>query len=96
MSFVHTLNLAEKFANRMGDSTLANKYASTRSAIEATLDGHWTGSYFTESSNRQKDGAVIHALNSFPEKYGYTDAKVASTIKTLAQTFCLEYQINQD
>lgn len=50
----------------------------------------------TESSNRQKDGAVIHALTSFPEKYGYTDAKVASTIKVLAQTFCLEYQINQD
>ena len=52
MAFVHTLGLAEKFATRMGDSTLASKYSSTRASIEATLDGHYTGSFFTESSNR--------------------------------------------
>ena len=95
MAFAYTLGLAEKFAKRMGDSALASKYASTKATIESTLDSHWTGTFMTESSNRQKDGSVLHAFTSFPGKYSYTDSKIASTIKAYAQTFCLEYQINQ-
>jgi hypothetical protein len=41
----------------------------------------------TESSNRQKDGAVIHAFSSF-DGYSMTDQKVAKTISTLSLTFC--------
>jgi len=48
----------------------------------------------TESDNRQKDTAVIHAFSSF-DIISLTDDRVAKTIKTLALTFCSEYQINQ-
>ncbi len=48
-----------------------------------------------ESQNRQKDGAVIHSFSSFPGKYSWIDSKVSATIRTLAMTFCLEYQLNQ-
>lgn len=58
------------------------------------MSGHWTGTFVTESDNRQKDSAVIHAFSSF-DVYPLTDDKVAKTIKTLALTFCSEYQINQ-
>lgn len=49
-----------------------------------------------EAQNRQQDGAVIHAFNSFPGYYSWTDSKVAATISKYAKTFCLEYPINQD
>ncbi len=58
------------------------------------MNSHWTGAFVTESDNRQKDSAVIHAFSSF-NVYPLTDDKVAKTIKTLALTFCSEYQINQ-
>lgn len=58
------------------------------------MNNHWTGTFVTESDNRQKDSAVIHAFSSF-NIYPLTDDKVAKTIKTLALTFCSEYQINQ-
>ena len=48
----------------------------------------------TESSNRQKDSAVIHSFSSFGA-YSLTDDKVAKTINTLALTFCIEYPLNQ-
>jgi hypothetical protein len=41
----------------------------------------------TESSNRLKDGAVIHAFSSF-DAYAFTDQKIAKTIQVLAYTFC--------
>ena len=48
----------------------------------------------TESSNREKDGAVVHAFSSF-DVLPITDEKVAKTMKVLANTFCNEYAINQ-
>lgn len=48
----------------------------------------------TESENRQRDSAVIHAFSSF-EAFSLTDDKVTKTIKELVQTFCSEYSINQ-
>jgi glucoamylase len=47
-----------------------------------------------ESTNREKDTAVIHAFSSF-DVYSLTDSKVAKTIQVLTQTFCSEYAINQ-
>ena len=49
----------------------------------------------TQSVNRQKDGAVIHTFSSFGT-HSITDEKVAKTMKVLAQTFCLEYALNQE
>lgn len=46
-------------------------------------------------TNRQQDGAVIHAFSSFPGYYSWTDSKVSSTIRKYAKTFCDEYPINQ-
>lgn len=88
MSFHYTLGLANKFFNDMGDSSYASKCSSTRSAIQQTLDGHWTGTFMTESSGRQKDTAVIHAFSSFDDAYPITDSKVAKTINVLGMTFC--------
>jgi glucoamylase len=92
--YVYALNMCEQLFNKIGDSSFAARCSSTKSAISATLSGHWTGSFVTESDNRQKDTAVIHAFSSF-DVYSLTDDKVAKTIKTLAMTFCSEYSINQ-
>lgn len=73
---------------------MVSKCSSTRQQISNTLNNHWTGTFITESDNRQKDSAVIHAFSSF-DVFPLTDDKVAKTIKTLALTFCSEYQINQ-
>ena len=93
-SYVYSLTLCEQLFNKLGDSAFASKCSSTKSAVQATLSGHWTGTFVTESENRQKDTSVIHAFSSF-EVYPLTDDKVSKTIKTLALTFCSEYAINQ-
>ncbi len=94
MSFYYALDSASKLFNKIGDSSYASRCDSTKASVKNTLEGHWTGSFMTESSNRQKDGAVIHAFSSF-NAYPITDQKVAKTIQTLALTFCNEYSINQ-
>lgn len=94
MGFRYALDYAAAFAKRMGDSDLATKYSNTASAIKATLDGHWTGSFMAESTNRQKDASVTHAFASFPGVYAPTDSKVAGTIKALNMLFCLQNPIN--
>lgn len=93
-SFYYSFSLCETLFSKLGDSSYASKCSSTKSAIRATLDSHWTGSWMTESTSRPKDGAVVHAFSSFGA-YAITDEKVAKTMKTLAQTFCGEYSINQ-
>lgn len=94
MGFYHTMDIGAKLFTRVLDSAYAARCDSTKAAIRNTLDNHWTGSYFYESTNRLKDGAVIHALSSF-NAYSITDQKVAKTIQTLGLTFCNEYPINQ-
>jgi glucoamylase len=94
MGYVYTMDLASKFFKKVDDASYASKCESTKSAVSATLDSHWTGDYMYESSNRKLDGATLHAFSSF-EAYSFTDAKIAKTIKTLGLTFCQEYQINQ-
>ena len=93
-AFVYTLNLCEKLFNTLGDSSTASRCASTKSSVSNTLDGHWTGSFMKESTNREKDGSVVHAFSSFGT-HSITDEKVAKTMKVLANTFCSEYAINQ-
>lgn len=93
-SFYYTLGLCESLFNKLGDSSYASKCSSTKASIKPTLDAHWTGSFVSESTNRQKDGSVVHAFSSF-EVYSITDEKVAKTMKVLGQTFCSEYALNQ-
>ena len=93
-AFVYALDLCEKVFNKIGDSSYASKCAATKSSVKPTLDAHWTGTFMKESSNREKDGSVVHAFSSFGA-YPITDEKVAKTMKVLANTFCLEYSINQ-
>ena len=87
MSYVYTFKQCEALFNSLGDSSYASRCSSAGSSVQATLNGHWTGAFMTESSNRQKDSSVIHAFSSF-EAYPITDSKVAQTIKVLALTFC--------
>lgn len=87
MSYVYSLTTGSKLYTKLGDSSSASRCDSTLSAVKTTLDGHWTGYFMTESSNRQKDTATVHAFSSF-EGYSITDEKVAKTIQTLAITFC--------
>ena len=93
-AFVYALDLCEKIFNKLGDSSYASQCSSTKSSVRPTLDAHWTGSFMKESSNREKDGAVVHAFSSFGA-YPITDEKVAKTMSVLATTFCSEYQLNQ-
>ena len=86
-SFVHALTKCESVFNALGDSSYASKCASAKSTVRASLDAHWTGSFMTESANRQKDGSVVHAFSSFGA-YEITDEKVAKTMQVLALTFC--------
>lgn len=94
MSYVYTFKKCQDIFTRLGDSSYASRCSSTGSSVQATLDGHWTGSFMKESDNRPRDGAVIHAFSSF-EAYPITDNKVTQTIKELSQSFCSEYSINQ-
>ena len=93
-SYVYTLNLCSQFFSTHGDSGLAGRCSSVKAEVQASLDGHWTGTFLKESTNREKDSAVTHALSSF-DVYSLTDNKVTSTIQVLSQTFCNEYAINQ-
>jgi len=92
MSQAYSLRGAADFADLIGQS--GDQYRSKAAEIEATLDGHWNGNYLWESSNREKDGAVIHAVTTFGGKYGPTSKEAASTIAAYNTAFCLEWKIN--
>lgn len=94
MSYYYAMDIAAKLFRKIGDSSYAARCDATKLAVKSTLENHWTGSFMMESTNRQRDGAVIHAFSSF-EAYSITDLKVAKTIQTLGLAFCNEYPINQ-
>lgn len=98
MSFQHALNLAAAFATRMGDQASAARYNSAKTQIQNTLSGHWTGTFMMESSNREKDSAVIHAFSSLNVSnfFAQDSPYVAGTVNTLNQLFCSTFQVNQD
>lgn len=88
------------FAEKQGDSASANNYRSTAEALSSKLANHWNGEFIFESSNRQKDGAVIVGFNdgfdASDSAYAPTGLQVASTVKTYNEAFCAEYSINQN
>lgn len=85
-------------AEKMGDSSSASQYRQAAADIQATLSGHWTGTFVKESDGRQMDSAVISAFNegfSSDTVFPPTDAQVASTVTTLNNLFCHQFAINQ-
>ena len=93
MSHVYSLRNSADFAKLIGES--GDQYRNKADEIENSLDVHWNGEYLSQSSNRDKDGAVIHAVTTFGGKYGPLSKEVASTISNYNTAFCLEYKINQ-
>lgn len=84
-----------ELATHFGDSDAAAKYTATAEIIKPTIFEHWNGTYVIESTNREKDSAVIHAMVELNEGlYDYTGKEVAGTINTLNLLFCSEYSIN--
>ena len=90
--------IGSTFAQSMGDSASAATYAATAKSIDTALAVHWTGTFVTESSNRQRDGAVFVGFNdgfhASDGRYAPTSVEVASTMNVLNTAFCSEYSIN--
>lgn len=79
----------------MGDEAAASKYKSTAETIKPTVLAHWNGEYVYESTNREKDSAVVHAFVELNlDLFDMTGKEVAGTINTLNKLFCNEYNIN--
>lgn len=95
MSFYQALTWGSELAETMGDSAASSKYKATAETIKPTIFEHWNGTYVIESTNREKDSAVIHAMVELNEGlYDMTGKEVAGTINTLNLLFCSEYTIN--
>eukprot|EP01089_Gocevia_fonbrunei_P016118 TRINITY_DN4924_c0_g1_i1.p1 TRINITY_DN4924_c0_g1~~TRINITY_DN4924_c0_g1_i1.p1 ORF type:complete len:526 (-),score=98.74 TRINITY_DN4924_c0_g1_i1:46-1623(-) len=98
LNFKHALVLGSVFAQLMGDTSSASRYATAATAINSTLAAHFNGQYVLESTNRPQDAAVILAFNdgyTGDGMFSPTDSRVAATISSYNNLFCSEYPINQ-
>lgn len=92
MAFYQSLTWGSELATKMGDSSSSSKYSSTAETIKPTIYEHWNGTYLFESTNREKDSAVVHALVELNEGlFDITGKETAGTINTLNKLFCSEY-----
>eukprot|EP01059_Diplonema_ambulator_P037065 TRINITY_DN9610_c0_g1_i1.p1 TRINITY_DN9610_c0_g1~~TRINITY_DN9610_c0_g1_i1.p1 ORF type:complete len:491 (+),score=156.57 TRINITY_DN9610_c0_g1_i1:35-1507(+) len=99
MAYVHALTEGAALLVKLGQSSTAATYTSTASTIRATLANHWNGNYYYESTNREVDGSVIHAIVSFggnDTDLGPLSDKAASTLAHYEQVFCSQYPINNN
>eukprot|EP00052_Salpingoeca_macrocollata_P003348 m.35368 g.35368 ORF g.35368 m.35368 type:complete len:459 (+) comp13237_c0_seq2:1233-2609(+) len=97
MNHRRALLLGAQFAQSMGDSQAAATYTNAAQDITSNLPSHWTGQFIMESQNRQKDAAVICALNNGyagDGVFGPTDSRVAATISAYNDLFFNAYPIN--
>lgn len=79
-------------ADKLGKSDLSATYKATAEEIKPTIYEHWNGTYVFESTNREKDSAVVHAFVELNEGlFDITGKEVAGTIETLNKLFCYEY-----
>ena len=78
------LLMGAAFATQMGDSASASTYTSAAQTISNAIDStFWTGTFYMEANNRQKDAAVILAFNRGFNGDTYLspiDPKIASTV----------------
>ena len=75
----------------------ASRYTSVANQLLDQIKGHYQNDFIFEEANRQKDGAVICALNDGYNDDGVFSAssqEVASTINIYNQAFHSEYPIN--
>jgi glucoamylase len=92
------LYMGADLARRLGDSYSADRFARAANDISNQISSHWNGQFIYESQNRQKDTAVIIALNEAymnDTLFAPSSFYVASTIKTFNDLFQGAYYINQ-
>jgi len=96
-NFQNALLEGSIFAAKMGDSNSSQKYKEAANNVGKTLSAHYNQQFVYESTNRQKDAAVIIAFNEGYSGglFGPTSVEVAATIKSYNTLFCTQYQINQ-
>jgi len=89
-TYYESLNLGSEFAKKMGDSESEQKYKKAANDVLEKFPAHYNGHYIFESTNREKDSAVIHAIVSFyPYSYFKPSSKeVADTVNILNNVFC--------
>lgn len=97
MAFYQSLTWGSELATTLGDENLAETWAKTAANIKPTLLSHWNGSFIYESTNREQDSAVIHALANLNEDiFSISGKETAATISTYSKSFCAEYPINKE
>ena len=96
MAYVYSLNIAADFADLVGESATATSYRALADTITPTANAHYTNGFIYESTNRQIDSSVLHAIATFGE-FGYdaSSSETAETLAVYAKAFCDEYPINQ-
>jgi glucoamylase len=97
-NFRYGLDQGIQLALKMNDTDTANRWKSAKQAIENTLGAHYTGQFVYESTNRQKDTAVLLAFNHGDLNDGLfapTSAEVAGTISTLTSLFTSMFSVNR-
>lgn len=91
------LTMGAAFATKMGDAASATKYSSIAGQLVDPIKNHYSNGFIFETANRQKDGAVICALNDGYNGDGIFSAsstEVANTINVYNQAFHAEYPLN--
>jgi glucoamylase len=96
-NFRYGLTVGAKVASKLGDTTTANYYLTAAKNIQSTILNHYNGQFIYESTNRQKDSAVINGINDGYLNDGFlapTDYRVSGTISTLNDVFNSMFPVN--
>jgi glucoamylase len=91
------LTLGAAFATKMNDPASASRYTNIANQLEPQIKNHYQNGFIYEDTNRQKDGAVICALNdgyNGDDVFSASSSEVANTINVFNQAFHAEYPIN--
>lgn len=95
MAFYQALTWGSQLATTLGKSSTASTWSATAATIRPTLLAHWNGSFIYESTNREKDSSVIHALVNLNEGvFDISGHETTATINVYSKLFCSEYPIN--
>lgn len=89
--------LGAEFAKVMGDSVSENKYVGVATQMLYDVNAHYNGQFIQEEASRQKDAAVICALNDGYAGDGVfapASTEVANTISTYNDLFRSNFPIN--
>eukprot|EP00933_Yihiella_yeosuensis_P036884 TRINITY_DN306_c0_g1_i3.p1 TRINITY_DN306_c0_g1~~TRINITY_DN306_c0_g1_i3.p1 ORF type:complete len:515 (-),score=134.71 TRINITY_DN306_c0_g1_i3:435-1979(-) len=93
-----SLDVGARFAEKMGDKNMADRYRGVKADIEKTLMAHYDGNFVFETQSRKKDSAVIEAFNVGDLNDGLFPVlgkEVLGTVITLNDLFCNAFEINK-